>query len=397
MSDKEYLEIILKGWIEDRGGFLDNYFYREWKKAESNHYSLEEFFLGLIRLQKALTDNIDQKYFERLNEVYIMQSIYEKEGRDIKELEGQVPEKKNYSINLWHITGDNKYLGFTLWQSDIDYIGGQIANAFERANKEKNAVNEPEKKEEMKQRYHLNYIKRAVEDLFTKQIEKRRDTESDSFLPSEGGINVKYIDIPIDTRNPERLNEIANERLREFLKESDNTKELFIEIETEKAKEYQTYFPEYKTNKEQKGYYFKLERWIECLKELSESKKAGENNNNENRKKTGLEYKTLKEIFISSEAFKIVMDKLIEEELIDKTSFEWTNNSSGYKSKIAALLYHLYHNKYFKCIELPKPEQIIVLAKNGFNVDITVRTIQDKKVHALRKEFPFIKQFVQQA
>src|SRR5437870_3929213 len=127
MSDNEYLEIILKGWCEDTGANLSNHFYREWKKAEGNHYPFVEFLSGLLRAQKGLTAIIDRQKTERQHEVYLIQDMWEREGKDIKELEGQ--ENITYSINLSHITNDSNYLRFTLWQSDIDYIGGQIATA----------------------------------------------------------------------------------------------------------------------------------------------------------------------------------------------------------------------------------------------------------------------------
>lgn len=140
-------------------------------------------------------------------------------------------------------------------------------------------------------------------------------------------------------------------------------------------------------------YYKKLES-VNKTNEFYKSRSDDDEDRSKKKfKKNVLEYKTLTEIFTSNDAYKKVMDKLIEEELIDKTSLEWTNFSTGYKSKIAALLYHLYYNKYFNCTKIPTPEQIKILAKNDFKVDIAIRTIKDKKINDLRKEFSFIKQF----
>ena len=66
MNDKEYLEIILKGWSEDTGGYLANHFYREWKKAEGNHYSLVEFFLSAMPYHGSRQINLELSFFVQM-------------------------------------------------------------------------------------------------------------------------------------------------------------------------------------------------------------------------------------------------------------------------------------------------------------------------------------------
>lgn len=301
MNDRDYLEIILKGLLGNTGDYYANHIYREWKKAEVNHYSLEEFFSGLIRQHKGLKEEINRQYCKGLNEFYIIQGIYESEGKDIKQLDGQEPKEDNYSINLFLLTTDPRYLGLTLRQSDLIYVGGQIAIAFEKAEKEKRAIDEPKPKEPKKIRYHQDFIKRAIEILFTEQIERSRETEGDNFLPTAEGIKVEYIDIPINDRNAEKLNEIATKRLSEFINQhDDNTKQMFVENEIEIAKEYQSYFPKFKIDREEKEYYFKLQRWIDCLNELSKRDATEGNNSN----------KTLKGIFVNEATYNQCMEAL---------------------------------------------------------------------------------------
>jgi hypothetical protein len=53
-----------------------------------------------------------------------------------------------------------------------------------------------------------------------------------------------------------------------FLQKDENHfEDLFIEVELEKARDYQRYFPKYKksSEKEHQHYYFKLQRWIKFL------------------------------------------------------------------------------------------------------------------------------------
>lgn len=136
MTDRDYLEIILQGWCNDISGHLSNHFYREYKKAKENHYSQTEFFEGLIRHHKALIDWVDNIYYKKLNEFYTLESVWESEGKDVQKLQGQKPQKENYSANIFHITKDPKYIGRNLYLSDVIYIGGQIAEAYIRIQKE---------------------------------------------------------------------------------------------------------------------------------------------------------------------------------------------------------------------------------------------------------------------
>lgn len=74
----------------------------------------------------------------------------------------------------------------------------------------------------------------------------------------------------IDTRNPDVLRQYAEKKLQDFLKEhEDNSTDLFIEKEVEDAKTWQSYFD--KHNREDKNYYFMLQRWIDLLNSLSGS------------------------------------------------------------------------------------------------------------------------------
>jgi len=90
----------------------------------------------------------------------------------------------------------------------------------------------------------------------------------------------EYVSHKIDTRDPEKLKQKARAMLNQFLEaHPDNTPELFYINEIIKAKKSQTHFPRYKNTyengvyetelKEDKEYYFELQRWIDCLTILS--------------------------------------------------------------------------------------------------------------------------------
>ncbi len=366
MNNMEYLEIILKGYCEDASN-LTNHIYREWKKAEMNHYTIVEFFEGLISQQKRLKAYIDNKRLERKNEVAIIRGIWESEGKDTKELEGQ--EDIQYTVNLFHFTNDPKYLGIILGQPNIDYIGGQIADACEKAGREN---------------------KLALENILMGKDGKPKffyDMPERNILPSEATF--------LDPQKMQRVVELAKR-----LNDLDFSKEL-IKKEAGQIKEnLEFHLRTYLRNGGNQN------EWINHTKKLMPIDfsplqrdtflswfEEKELNNAKPIKRVPQDFKTFTDIFYNNDAYEKVINLLKKETLIDNSSLKWIDISLGYKSKVAALLYHLYHNKYFNCIEIPKPEQIKFLAKSGFNVDITVRTIKDKKVNDLRKEFSFIKRF----
>lgn len=119
-----------------------------------------------------------------------------------------------------------------------------------------------------KRRLNIKAVKKAIDEMFTEIVKKTDIKETDKILPTTIVLDgVEYVYRLIDTRKEKALNKLAETYLEIYLNEHpDNTEELFIEVETEKAKEYQTYFPNYPFNNE--NYYFALQRWINVLQNL---------------------------------------------------------------------------------------------------------------------------------
>lgn len=69
-----YLEIILQGYFnENNRAFLEKYFLREYKKAEKeNFFEADEFFNGCIKVIESWEKYLQDKVFERKNELYLM-------------------------------------------------------------------------------------------------------------------------------------------------------------------------------------------------------------------------------------------------------------------------------------------------------------------------------------
>lgn len=101
------------------------------------------------------------------------------------------------------------------------------------------------------------------------------------------------------------------------------------------------------------------------------------------------------EAFVCKEALQQIRKSLAAEGLIDSGSYMWKDKTQGYKSRVCALVFHLYHMKYLNSSELPSPKQVIHLAQHGFGVKFGTRTAENKKINSLRTNFRFIKMFNQ--
>lgn len=122
---------------------------------------------------------------------------------------------------------------------------------------------------EMKNRIHINAVKREIDNLFSELIPKEQTTGNDTILSTQKIKRKTFVRRVIDARNKEALQSIAENRSQKFIDANpDNTYKLFFEIEIERAIDRKTYFPNFKTDSKEKEYYFKLERWVECLTEL---------------------------------------------------------------------------------------------------------------------------------
>jgi hypothetical protein len=117
----------------------------------------------------------------------------------------------------------------------------------------------------MKRKIHVKAVKKAIDTMFSDR------NPSNLILKNENKVVWITQGIgTIDTRSETELSSLFETMFEAYQhKHPDNTKELFIEVELERAKEYQKYFPEYKTNSEHKTYYFELQRWIDFLNKVA--------------------------------------------------------------------------------------------------------------------------------
>ena len=132
-----YLDIIYYGYKNDKD-YLDEYFYRKCKEAETEHITQVEFFKRLVTATEELENLINDEYFFAMERRDRIVELWEKSGKDIKVLRRQEPKKENVSINLLHMT--NGHYRYKLYFNDVNYIQQSIINAISKYQNEQEAI-----------------------------------------------------------------------------------------------------------------------------------------------------------------------------------------------------------------------------------------------------------------
>ena len=109
----DYKKIVFEGYLNPvTNKYLKDYFIRQFRHAEKDNYSLDEFFDGCLNVITSFEEQIDFRYYERMNHLYMIQSKEEENEEDealkITEIEiknlnkDQFPEKVYFasSINI---------------------------------------------------------------------------------------------------------------------------------------------------------------------------------------------------------------------------------------------------------------------------------------------------------
>jgi hypothetical protein len=135
MTHKDYLEIILSGYIDNDPDFLLDHFKRECKKAEGNGISFAEFLTRLKAAYAALVEHFDKPYsadfynwtmYKNQEENKISNQSKAKQKVLNKHFEETKPQKENYTLNVLHLTRDSRHIGLFLGSGDIEYIANAI-------------------------------------------------------------------------------------------------------------------------------------------------------------------------------------------------------------------------------------------------------------------------------
>lgn len=92
-----YLEIVLQGYFnENNREFLENYFFREFKKAEKEQYfEADEFFNGCIKVIESWEEYLEEQVFKRKRELDLVLIAANNGTMKYGDLQGKTIEEKN--------------------------------------------------------------------------------------------------------------------------------------------------------------------------------------------------------------------------------------------------------------------------------------------------------------
>jgi len=190
MTREGYINIILEG-LYSHQEYLSEHFYREFKKAETNHIGAVEFFKRLNEATTYFVENIKRQYDERFNKVQIQNSLRNEKGEPTDDLKGQIPKLEDISVDLHsrNNMGLKKYI-LRIYISHIEIV----KKAIEECNNKyctkgievitKDFENKIASIEQNVTHYDFNYFNDVCYKLFMYLIEKYNKAEK-----------VKYINI----------------------------------------------------------------------------------------------------------------------------------------------------------------------------------------------------------
>ncbi len=209
MENLEYFRILVTGYYK-HGCFLKDYIYREFKKAENNHISKDEFFTKCIYIIKWLESEFDKRLFEQKKEYYnilnFLRCELDKVDCDKIQINKQIIDvenllnsisKNNFPVNLRHIRGipTDYLMDFEniLEYSDLQYIKASIIQAMDMSvpvdySKD---IQEPKRPKENRPPVLAKY--ETIESIFndTKNIQKMIDCLIDYETLNKNGELIK--------------------------------------------------------------------------------------------------------------------------------------------------------------------------------------------------------------
>lgn len=168
----DYLDIVLQGYFnENNRDFLEKYYFREFKKAEKEQFfEADEFFNGCIKVIESWEKSLQDKVFERKNELHLMQNgakngtmkygdlqgktIKEKRQETIEYCEQELKDVRpdgigslSFTVHLHSLT--NGRIAYNMPYNEVLYIKQSILKAFQQTQSQKQAL-QPQQTEKPK-------------------------------------------------------------------------------------------------------------------------------------------------------------------------------------------------------------------------------------------------------
>lgn len=380
MTDTDYIDLLLNGYVNHRN-YLGEFYYRECKAAEKKHISPIEFFERLLNANKYFLDEIKHKYYERLNEVAMIEDIWRSEGKDVAELADQKPSLYNYSVTLIHIMG-GKYLGH-FFKADYDNVQEAISVALEKTRADvvtpiPTKAEAPDLKKQFYESFNL---------LRFFSLPDHPD-EGFTWVDEEGNVTHD----PTKLARKEKI-EIPRERIaknkvdfqlifeRELKKESlENNNETKLHFAPLLIEQIQNYIVQHK-----KG--GTVDSWDKPLLVLAEKFITWLRASAPTQKATLTEQLSFPDLFVNSSQYEFIMNILVTKGYCEESTFTWKDEAKGRKSLLASIIKYLHTQQYYKNNTALPPSRIRTIAKETFHLDIGIDTIKKAKVNQFNLSF----------
>lgn len=249
----DFLDLVLKGYTnKNNREFLDKYFYREFKKAEKEHYfEPEEFFKGCFDIVESFKEELQNKVWERKQELLMMlerarnktikyadlqgKTIVEKRKETIEYCENELASETTYSIGSIGFTvhlmsrTNGRFLG-SLYNHEVEFIETSIIKAKIRVLKEIFKTLETSQQKTIDKESEIS-LKEKTADWRFFQIEVNADIKVDGKIYK----NVKQKNND-SILNPDNWNQhketFFNQRMDKYKKNYTNEEKIKLELET---------------------------------------------------------------------------------------------------------------------------------------------------------------------
>lgn len=122
MTNILFMDILLNGFFDD-ASLLKEYLIRNQKNAEKETFiTQQEFYKRCYNIITILESKIDNDFFKRQNELYMIADLRESENKPFEKfiVEAEELPKKSFSLNLLTLT-NGRLIG-RLYFNDIQYI-----------------------------------------------------------------------------------------------------------------------------------------------------------------------------------------------------------------------------------------------------------------------------------
>jgi hypothetical protein len=158
----QFTEIMLEGrFIENNYNNFNSYLFREYKKAEREHYSAKEFFEGCLGAVNIWEKYITDRVASRKMEIYDMLTRARSETDDYGDLNGQSIEERrqqtvDYCLNIINNSPTHGIHGETYYANFFHITSGRI-----RYNMEHEEIIDIESKDKSTDKAEENKKKKA--------------------------------------------------------------------------------------------------------------------------------------------------------------------------------------------------------------------------------------------